>query len=88
MMTKAQNERRHFARRANERLGLAINRGEIEEIIRFIQQGGAEFVERASSHRTLWGVCLKGADCVVVYDSKRKTLVTVLPRQKFDRRSR
>lgn len=84
MMTKAQSERRHFQRRAEERLGVSLSRDEVRQIVEFIQSGGAQFVERQSKRCTLWGVCIRGADCVVVYDKKRKQPVTVLRREWFD----
>lgn len=73
-------QRIHFQRRAVERLGVALNRDEIQQIVTFIQSGDAQLIDGEPGF-TRWGVSIRGVDCVVVFDEKTKQLVTVLHRE-------
>lgn len=76
MVTKAKCQARHAARRSLERYGFEINQA---AAIQKIQAGKARFIERQSLRITLWEVEAAGKRVKVVYDSKRKTIVTALP---------
>lgn len=76
---KAATLRRHARRRADTRYGLDLSRKELDEIVRAIQHNEGEFIEKQSLTRTLWLVNVKGQPCRVVYDRKRKAVVTFLP---------
>lgn len=77
--SKADAQRFHFKTRALQRFGLRISDGALQQIIRQIQSGRAEFIERQSNRITMFRVGLRdGSSARVVYDSKRKTLVTIM----------
>jgi hypothetical protein len=78
-LTKAQSQRAHAKRRAEERYGLSLNRNGQDEIVRKIQYGEAELVERQSNRVTIWKVCFQNTWIKVVYDSSRHTIASVLP---------
>ena len=76
---KATRQRAHAKRRALERYGLDINRRRMKEIVVLLQAGLAEFLERQSCRISLWKMNIDGVDVRVVYDNKRKTIVSFLP---------
>ena len=76
--SKEHAQRRHFNRRALERLGVKVNGRQYDALVADIQEGRARFVERQSNRITVWRVEIEGEPCGVVYDKLRGTLVTVL----------
>jgi hypothetical protein len=78
-MTKLHAQRRHAKLRAQERYGLSLNRIDLREIAGLIQQGKAVFLRRQSLRVSHWLVEVGGKSARVVYDRKRKTVVTFLP---------
>ena len=74
---KAQNI--HAKRRAIERYGLSLNKFALKEMVRQIQSGKAQFLERSSIRVTKWLVKHEGQMIPVVYDNKSHTVVTFLP---------
>ncbi len=83
--TRRRAQRDHFQRRCDERLGVAISRDEVRVITEFIESGAAQLVEDQRPRGSLWGVCIKGVDCVAAYDAARKTVVTVLTREMYEK---
>jgi hypothetical protein len=79
--TKAKNQKRHAKRRAFERYALDLHQDAQASIVRAIQGGEARFLRRQSWRVTLWEVEHDGQRLPVVYDRKRKTIVTVLPEE-------
>jgi hypothetical protein len=77
-MTKAQSNCKHTQRRAYERYGLELSRRDIDEIVDKIQSNNGKFIRKDSRTRTLWRICHKTVDMLVVYDKRTKTLVTAL----------
>jgi hypothetical protein len=67
----------HFQQRAGERLGYQVPRGSQEDIVKQIQSGRARFVRRTSLTRTVWEVPIGEEVKTVVYDKRRKVIVTV-----------
>jgi len=78
-MNKTQASRVHFKRRAEERYGLTLNRFDLREIVKDIQQGKCTFVEKLSNARSKFNVVIKGVEVTVVYDKVRKVAITALP---------
>jgi len=75
---KADLERHAFGRCA-QRLGFFPTQEELDEVVRKIQMGDGEFLFTQSLTRTHWNVTIRGVVARVVYDKKRKAIVTVLP---------
>lgn len=70
--------RKHVRRRAVERFGFTLNSHQIDQIVRQIQKGEAQFIDRQSLNITRWFVTLDDQKMAVVYDKKRRMLRTVL----------
>lgn len=68
---------RHFQRRAMERLGHEFTNGSQQELVQMIQSRQATFLRRTSNNRTVWSIDLNGKSRTVVYDKKRKMVVTI-----------
>ena len=79
MGDKAKAQRRHAKTRALQRYDLDLSREDLEELVRQIQLGKAEFILRQSCRVSFFAVELRGQKFPVVYDKQRKTIVTVLP---------
>ena len=78
-MTKKAAQRVHATRRAYERYGLDLHRRDIDALVRMIQRGNGVCIGKSSNRVTLWELEYAGNRLPVVYDRKRKTIVTVLP---------
>lgn len=76
--SKKRCQYRHAKRRFLQRQGVEVSNGDLDSLVRIIQRGEAEFVERQSLRITKWRVDVFGMPCVVVYDRSRKSIVTVL----------
>lgn len=79
MKSKAVSQREHFHRRVSGRFGLELDGEDRRRIIEDIQRGRAKFVDRQSLRVTRWLITREGVEFIVVYDSRRKELVTALP---------
>lgn len=77
-MSKQKQIKRHLRKRLNQRFETRLTKDLHNNIVRQIQKGLAEFVERQSNRVTLWLVEIEGETIKAVYDSKRKQIVTVL----------
>lgn len=71
----------HFRRRMAQRHALAVTPADVRFIIHQIQCGQAVHIWDQSIRVKIKGVKLNGEWLVVIYDSIRKTLVTVLPKE-------
>ncbi len=78
-MKKTPYLRLHSRSRALERYDLSLNREHLREIVQQIQLGKAAFISRTSNSRTLWKIRVGNTLCNVVYDKRRKEIVTFLP---------
>lgn len=72
-------QRIHAKKRAAQRYGLVLNRGQLRQIVQLIQEERGVFLERQSLRVTLWQIEWEGRLCKVVYDSQRKNVVSFLP---------
>lgn len=82
-MSKKLNQRKHAKRRAFERFNVSLNRKDLIRMVDAIHKNRAVVVEK-QSHRITVFLFPNGWDKVtnafrVVYDRKRKTIVTLLP---------
>lgn len=79
--SKALAQRIHAKRRILERFGVVINRKDLQEIALLIRNGKAQFSCRISHRLTRWVVPVfyKLPPMVVIYDSRRNQVVTVMP---------
>jgi elongation factor P--beta-lysine ligase len=76
---KERAERIHAERRFIERVGIDLTQNLHELLVSQIKKGKLKFVERQSVRVTLWETELNGITVHLVYDKKRKQIVTVLP---------
>lgn len=81
---KAKGQRYHAKERALERYGLVLTRAIYREWVRLIQSHKATFVSRTSCRLSKFIIHWQGQDFPVVYDSMRKTVVTVLPKEALE----
>ena len=58
---------------------MELTKDAAKQIVRAIQQGRADLVERTNGRVTIWNVKHDGRWMKVVYDRQRKSLVTFLP---------
>ena len=79
--SKAEAQRIHardrFRRRKNINLTDELHREAVTRIRN--EDPSAHFVEKRSNRISIWRLMISGADCLVVYDGKRRNIVTVLP---------
>ena len=71
----------HFAMRCLERLGYIPNKN---ELVKAIQNGELEFLEKQSNRvtRWIWIDPLNNVECIIPYDKERKQVITVLFKRK------
>ncbi|NMB91712.1 hypothetical protein GYA37_02600 [candidate division WWE3 bacterium] len=87
-LSKKQSQKIHAKKRAVERYGVSFNSKDILQLVKAIQNEKAEFVEKISNRQTKFKVfvpeelknkCPKHSEVLVIYDKKRKEIVTFLP---------
>ena len=70
----------HAKQRASQRYGVSISDAKRRKIINLIHSGKTgQFVKRHSLRVTEWEIPLDGETFCVLYDKKRKDIVTFLP---------
>ena len=82
-MSRKRKQTNHFRWRLHQRYGIKINREEIQDYVGLIQANrGIQIVhlESQSCRVSVKIMAIKGKVLPVVYDKKRKTLVTALPK--------
>lgn len=82
--SKAINQKKHARRRAAARYAVNLHDDAQERIVRSIQSGEARLIRRQSQRVGVYEVSHEGKKLPVVYDRKRKTLITVLPEEALD----
>jgi len=70
---------RHAKHRFETRFDTTLNDGEYLNLVKQIQDGEAEFVERQSNRVTVWNVALNEKVVRVIYDKRTKVIVSALP---------
>jgi hypothetical protein len=81
-ITKGQYSRLHSKMRAQRRYGITLNREKYSEIVNAIKIG-ANRGRAVSNNRSLHIAEVDGVKMLVVYDKKRKELITVLPQSSY-----
>lgn len=71
-------QRKHFSRRASERLGYIISGAEVIDIRRQVQSGTGELLTRPSDRLVLYRIKTSGRSMIVVYDNETEELVTMM----------
>lgn len=79
-MEKNVAQRAHAKRRASERYDLAVNRETLRSWVTLIQTEQAEKLEERSLRVAKYKIMHNDEAIIVVYDRKRKTIVTCLPK--------
>jgi len=77
--SKKYAQREHAKRRALQRFGLTISSEDLKQIVKDIQDQKARFLRRESTRITVWEIDFRNKNLTVVYDNKRKEIVTFLP---------
>lgn len=75
--TKESCELIHFKKRMIERQGLVLNKEQINEICKLIQNGHSTFVKKQTNRIVLHDISYNGKVLRIVYDKLRKIPVTV-----------
>ena len=78
---KKRNQLIHVDKRFDERVG-GININQYNQLINRIQKGRLKLVKRQSHRVSIWETIFKDSLVHLVYDNKRKTIITVLPKTK------
>ena len=79
--SKAKAQFIHTRSRLAQRYGIRLTRRGMSEICRKIQAGKAKCLEKQSNRISLFEIECSGDIIRVAYDSIRKTLATVLPKE-------
>lgn len=85
MFTKKENERKHAKFRIAARFGIVLNHNGYKEIIKMIQAGQTKKVGQTSDNRPWHQITYQDKTFIVVYDRKRKEIVTALPLDYLER---
>ena len=73
---RIENIKHHASTRAQERFG-GLYKDDFEKIIAIIQSKQATFVKKTSNRVSVFSLTYNGLEMTVVYDKKRKLIVTV-----------
>jgi hypothetical protein len=76
-VSKAKQQRRHARRRAKQRLGIDLGPKRMRALISDIQNNRLTFHSRQSHRVTRWITEIDSKKVFVIYDSKRKTVVSL-----------
>jgi hypothetical protein len=87
-MTKRSSLISHSKRRASERYGLNLSRLDLLRIVDLILGKSATFVRRHTNRVSEWEVIYSGKRLRLLYDCRRKMVVTFLPDSRSDLRFR
>lgn len=79
--TKAKSQMIHTIRRCYQRHGIRLSRKKYKEIIEQIKGGEAELIEVQTNRVSIYKIHFKGEEVLVVYDSQRKSLASILPQE-------
>jgi hypothetical protein len=71
-------QRAHAKRRAEERLGVRMNRGEYRRLVAHVQSGKALHWRSVKPHHSYFKVELLGKWCLLLYDRNLHNIVTIL----------
>ena len=77
--SKAKAQINHACKRLGQRYDIFADTKTIEAMVKYIQDGNAEFIEKQSNRVSVFKVTWADKDIKVVYDKMRKTIVTALP---------
>lgn len=75
-MSKKRKQQKHAKRRFNERFGVILPKALRQKLVKQIQEGKAKPIRKRSLRITLFELPLNGQDIIVVYDRRRKEIVT------------
>lgn len=78
-MTKVEAIAHHLDKRALQRLGFVLSRETKRRLVADIQAGELPFLWKSSNNRSAFKATIHGHDLVVIYDRKRKQIVTCWP---------
>lgn len=83
MNKKVYDQRNHAKRRASERYNLQLNKDKFNELIAILQHNFTRSLVIKQSHRVSVHLLhlIDDSRYLVVYDNKRKTIVTFLPKE-------
>lgn len=78
-LSKKESESIHAILRGVERYGCLLSRSDLHRIVKKIQSKDGMFIEKKTNRVTIWDVEYNKTIFKVVYDKKRKMVVTFLP---------
>jgi hypothetical protein len=77
--TKREGQILHAQKRARQRFGLYFSEHQLDQLAQDIQTQKLKFLERQSLRITVWLACIEEMEIVLVYDSKRQVVTTLIP---------
>lgn len=69
----------HACKRALLRYELKLTQDDLDNIVKLIQNGKAQFIERSSNRRTIFNVNYNNKVVTIVYNSEKHKVITFLP---------
>ena len=82
---KSASERTHFRLRLYDRYGLYVDNAGVEKLVRIIQTSHLQPLYKKSIRTTVFLMEIEGQPVKVVYDKKRKELITAIPISNIER---
>ncbi len=73
------NARAHAVQRAAERFGTELTKADMAQLVGKVQRRDGRRLEKQQQNRELWLVTYRSQSIPVVYDTRGKTIVSVLP---------
>ena len=79
--SKSKNQRIHATKRCFQRYGIILSKKAYDDLVEQIKSGKAELIEIQTNRVSVYKTSCKGEEVYVVYDAKRETIASFLPRE-------
>jgi len=85
MSVRSRRRLKHAKKRAQERYGVSLSKQDMKEIAGWIRHNKARHIHTKSLTKAIWAVEIRGEEIIVLYDRKKRIVVTVLPSEVEER---
>lgn len=82
-MSKKTCQKLHARKRFNERFGVFLKKNDYNIIVNNIEKEKYDFLENQSWRISVWQGMVQGHETIIIYDSKRKSIVTFLTKKMY-----